>query len=88
VTRAECEEIAGTSDLELTFFDGFDDCILGLVRRFSGPTTVLYDRAKCIDALVKDQGMTHEEAEEWMGFNVEGAWVGESTPSFALTQVD
>ena len=26
--------------------------------------------------------MTHEEAVEWMDFNVVGAWVGETTPIF------
>ena len=27
-------------------------------------------------------GMTHEEAIEWMDFNVTGAWLGETTPIF------
>ena len=27
-------------------------------------------------------GMTREEAIEWMEFNVVGAWVGETTPIF------
>lgn len=27
-----------------------------------------------------EQGMTQDEAEEWVDFNLVGAWVGESTP--------
>jgi uncharacterized beta-barrel protein YwiB (DUF1934 family) len=41
----------------------------------------VYDRTACINILV-NQGMEPEEAEEYFQFNVEGSWVGESTPVF------
>jgi hypothetical protein len=41
---------------------------------------VVYDSAKVIDILIERDGMTHEEAEEFFSFNIEGAWVGEQTP--------
>jgi hypothetical protein len=28
-----------------------------------------------------DDGMTEEEAHEWVSFNIEGAWVGKGTPA-------
>jgi len=61
--------------------DGFEDCILGLAYRAGQEVVLAYDRNKCVAKLMKD-GMTHEDAEEHMGFNVEGAWVGEGTPIF------
>jgi len=62
------------------FFDGFEDAIIGLCnQQYKGPF-VAYDRAKCIDILMKRDGMTHEEAEEMFGYNTEGCWAGEKTP--------
>ena len=45
-----------------------------------------YDRTKCIAILV-DGGMTEEEAEEYFSFNVDDAWVGESTPMFLVPRL-
>jgi hypothetical protein len=66
--------------------DGFDGAILGICEFWGmdGRTNaVLYDRDKCIDILVKRDGMSHEEAEEYFDFNVAGAYVGPFTPVFA-----
>lgn len=70
-------------DDEILFADGFEDALIGYVSRCSSPITALYDRAKCIDILMERDGMTHEEAEEYFQYNVEGAWVGEYTPFLA-----
>ena len=43
---------------------------------------VVYDEAKCLDILVKRDGMTLEEAREFFEFNTAGAWGGEGTPMF------
>jgi hypothetical protein len=59
--------------------DGFDDAFVGIGRQFGRPIAV-YNRSKCIDILTEN--MSHEEAEEYFQFNVEGAWVGENTPIF------
>jgi len=68
---------------DLLFADGFDDAIPGVVRRVGQELFVVYDTRRCIASLMRD-GMTREEAEEYFGFNVEGAWVGERTPGFVL----
>jgi hypothetical protein len=57
--------------------DGYDDCILGYV----GPK-VVYDAEKVIQTLMDRDGMDYEEAVEFFGFNIEGAYVGEGTPIF------
>ena len=69
-------------DEEFIFFDGFEAAILGVCETFTKPPRVLYDYRKCVEILVERDGMDEEEAEEFMSFNVTGAWVGESTPAF------
>ena len=63
------------------FADGFDDCLIGTVRRFND-TVALYDYEKVIAVLMKD-GLNRMDAEEHFDFNIVGAWVGENTPAFA-----
>ena len=64
--------------------DGYDDCILGVVERFGNQNHVLYDLEKVFEKLMSD-GMTRDEAQEWYEFNMLGAYVGETTPSFLIT---
>jgi len=66
-------------DHTLTVFDGFEDAVVGVARQFTGRPLVVYDRDKCIEVLV-EQGMDHDEAEEYFQFNTEGCWAGDSTP--------
>jgi len=67
------------SDETVLLADGFEDAFVGIGRQFGKPIAV-YDRLKCIDILKED--MSEEEAEEYFQFNVEGSYVGESTPIF------
>lgn len=67
----------------LLVMDGYDDCIVGVARRFND-VFVVYDREKVIQKLVAD-GMTEEEADEFFEFNQVGAWSGRATPAFMLT---
>lgn len=67
----------------LLVMDGYDDCILGLGRRFD-QTFVVYDQKKVIAKLMTE-GMTEEEALEFHDYNQVGAYMGEGTPAFLLT---
>jgi hypothetical protein len=68
--------------------DGFDDALIGHVTIFN-KTLALYDSEKCIKVLMKRDGMTREEAEEFFSYNVTGSYMGEGTPAFAtLIKVD
>lgn len=69
-------------DTEFIFFDGFDEALLGVVERFNDHPVTLYDEEHCIEILVEDQGMEHEEALEYFDYNVKGAYLGKSTPAF------
>jgi len=66
-------------DQEITLATGYEDAFVGIATQFNKVFAV-YDRAKCIDILAKD--MSYDEAEEYFQFNVEGAYVEESTPAF------
>lgn len=60
--------------------DGFETCLVGLGRRCGQPTLAVYDYQAGVQLLILRDGMTHEEAEEYLEFNVVGAWMGEHTP--------
>lgn len=75
----------GLLDAETVFFDGLDDALVGLVEHFTPGGRILvaaYDYDACLGLLVERDGMEPEDAEEWMDFNVLGAYVGEGTPAF------
>jgi len=62
--------------------DGFDDAIIGYTVSTIHPHVVLYDAEKRIDILVERDGMSYEEADEFLSFNTLCCCVGENTPLF------
>ena len=62
--------------------DGFDEAIIGYTRIAGRKDVLAYDYWKCIDILKKRDGMSAEDAIEFMEFNVICAYVGELTPAF------
>ena len=63
---------------EILMADGFEDAFLGVAMQFNKPISI-FDYDECLTILHKD-GMSYDEAEEYMQFNVVGAYVGENTP--------
>ena len=69
-------------DFEFLFMDGYDDCIVGVCRRYGFEEPVIaYDEEKVLLKLMFS-GLSEEEAQEFFEFNQIGAWVGEKTPVF------
>ena len=66
---------------EALLADGFEDALLGTVQRCS-QALACYDYDKCVDILMKRDGMTEEDAVAYLDFNTLGAWAGENTPMF------
>lgn len=66
-------------DDELLVIPGADAAILGTVYRCGQDPFVVYDYDRLVDHFVRE-GMTHDEAAEWIDYNIEGAWVGPHTP--------
>ena len=62
--------------------DGFDSAVLGLSRGTLGADIAVYSIDRCIDILVKRDGMSEDEATEYMNFNVLDAYMGPMTPMF------
>ena len=62
--------------------NGLEDAIIGVGSRINMPDVLIYSYNKCVKIFMEKEGWTHEEAVEWMDYNVVGAWVGETTPIF------
>jgi hypothetical protein len=62
--------------------DGFDEAIIGYTVSTPHPHVVVYDVDKCVEILVDRDGMTPEEADEYLSFNTLCCYVGENTPLF------
>lgn len=80
------EELASAND-DARLADGFEDALVGVAERFGMEPVALYDRAKCIDILVRRDGMTPEDAEEHFGYNVIGTGI-DHAPIFATIHRD
>jgi hypothetical protein len=62
--------------------DGLEAAIVGYTVNHHHAHVVVYDIDKCIDVLVSRDGMTNEEADEFLSFNTLGAYVGENGPIY------
>ena len=60
--------------------DGFKEALIGIAEQYHRKPIAVYDRNKIIEILAKD--MSYEEAEEYFGYNIFQAWVGEQSPMF------
>lgn len=78
--RERVEQIVLEENPNALFLDGFDDAIVGIVRRIN-LCLVAYNGKKCIEILM-EQGMEYEDACDYFTFNVSGSYVGEHTPVF------
>ena len=64
------------------FADGFDEAVIGYTVNQHHAVVVVYDTDKCIDVLMARDGMCYDDAEEFLSFNVLGAFVGANGPLF------
>ncbi len=62
--------------------DGFDAAIIGSAERCGSPNMIAYDWDACVQILQDRDGMTLDDAIEFMEFNVLGSYVGDDTPVF------
>jgi hypothetical protein len=68
--------------------DGFDSALIGIASVWqrgksdgtSRVDTLVYDGDSILATLMHESGLSYEEAEEYISFNIEGAYVGEATP--------
>jgi hypothetical protein len=67
-------------DEEIMLMDGFEEAFIGLSKRCGQPTLATYSFIKMMEILVERDDMTWEEADEYIMYNCEGAWIGDLTP--------
>jgi hypothetical protein len=65
---------------EILKCDGYDDCILGYDYNWDGNIRLIYSVKAILDKMVKEDGISDEEAIEHFEFNFRGAYMGEKTP--------
>ena len=75
------EELSDYYDDDLLFADGYDSAIIGVCGGCDSGR-VAYDAQKMVEICVSRDGMTYDEANEWLEFNTFGAYVGERTPIY------
>lgn len=76
MTKEEISRLCDDYD-EVLLADGFEDAFLGIARKFNHHSA-LYDLAKCVQILMDRDGLSEDDAVEFLEFNVLGAWVGGS----------
>jgi len=79
-TRPAIHKALVEADMNLLLMDGFEDAFIGYTTRMNQPDCAVYDYDKMVSVLVFRDGMTTDEAEEYIEYNCQGAWVGEQTP--------
>ena len=67
---------------EAMFPTGLEDAIIGITNGIASDGLIVLDHQKCVEIFMERDGMSHEEAIEWMSYNVTGAFMGEHTPIF------
>lgn len=77
-------ELLAELEEDILLMDGFDDAIIGYSQRINDPTLAVYSWELMIKILMERDGMSDEEAMEYIDYNCLGAWVGERTPIIVL----
>jgi len=70
------------SNEQAIVLDGLDDALIGRISRCGQPDLACYGVEAMIDVLQTRDGLTREDAREYVDFNILGAWMGENTPAY------
>lgn len=83
VVREDIISFFEGDDFKPYFADGFDYALLGVTDGPQDPR-IVYDYMMCVDVLKTRDGMSYEEAVEFMEYNVTSVNVGKGTPLFLM----
>lgn len=64
-------------------WEGFDNAIIGTSSIWNGKERVdvlVYDIYRMVEQLIIRDGMSQDEALEYIDFNIEGTYIGKDTP--------
>tara|TARA_R110002020_G_scaffold212984_2_gene419688 strand:+ start:975 stop:1181 length:207 start_codon:yes stop_codon:yes gene_type:complete len=66
----------------MLYVDGHEDALVGTGYMFGRQEVAVYSSKKIKEKLMKRDGMTQEEAEEFFDFNILGSYNGPGMPLF------
>ena len=79
-TREDIQKYLEDIGEQALLMDGFEHAIIGFSQRINEPLLAVYNHDLMIQTLMQRDGMTYDEADEYIEYNCIGAWVGEQTP--------
>ena len=72
-------------------WEGFNVAIIGTASVWNGNERVdvlVYDVEKMVETLIDRDGMSGEDAIEYIDFNIENAYIGKDTPVIVWSYID
>ena len=82
-TYKNIEDFADEMGIEgLITADGYDEAFVGVADRFGKEPVAGYSYEMCIQILMRDHEMSHEEALEYFEYNTIGAFYDENQPIY------
>ena len=82
------KEALAAANPDALLADGLEDALIGYTINTHMPHVAVYDAGKCVNILVARDGMTPEEADEFLEFNTYCAYFGHNGPIFIYTSPD
>ena len=79
-TREDIQKYLEDIGEQALLMDGFEHAIIGFSQRINEPLLAVDSFEEMVKTCIFRDGMTDEEAEEYIEFNCISAWVGEQTP--------
>jgi hypothetical protein len=74
-------EALSEANEEAVVYHGYEMALVGIAHRFGMEPVAAYDRSTCIAILMDRDEMTHEDAEDYFGYNTLGTGV-DNAPIF------
>ncbi len=79
-----CDIVGGSNEAGTLLADGLDAGFLGV----TDDGVAVYSKEKCIQAIMEQDGISDQEAIEFLEYNTFSTYVGEMTPIFINTGWD
>lgn len=79
----DCDPMKIDDSEGLLQIDGFDEALMGVCNTWAGghqPRRLVYHGPTMVELLMEQEGMSEEDAYEYVSYNCEGWYLGPSTP--------
>lgn len=83
-TREQINDVLVEMEESTLLMDGFEEAFIGFSRRINEPLLAVYSWELMVKLLMERDGMSYDDATEYIDFNCIGAWVGEQTPIIVM----